>query len=112
MYVFLFCMLFINVFLISKVFVYLLEVFLNYVIIPLMNWTNNLHRNMYRLELRKVMIEDEHNNAFLEHYDEHDDEHDDESEDILDNISDVLSETSDESNEKIGNGNFIDEKLD
>ena len=73
MYLFLLCMLFINIFLMSKVFVYLLEILLNSVIIPLMNWTNKLHQNIYRLELRKVLIENEHNNAFVEHNEVDDD---------------------------------------
>jgi len=57
MYVFLLFMLFINVFLLSKVFVLFLEILLDNVVLPVMNWTNKLHQNMYRLELRKVMIQ-------------------------------------------------------
>ena len=107
----------------SKVFVYLLEILLNSVIIPLMNWTNKLHQNIYRLELRKVLIENEHNNAFVEHnevdeVDEVDkvDKVDDDSEEKLNNVSGVLSDTSDDENENTYERtkayNFIDEKLD
>jgi hypothetical protein len=121
MYVFLLCMLFINIFLMSKVFVFLLEVLLNSVVIPFMNWTNKLHQNMYRLELRKVMIENNNNATEINNND---------SDNESDNTSDISSETSEESSDESENDikylnkeiikndeiskdiHFIDEKLD
>ncbi len=112
-------MLFINIFLMSKVFVFLLEVLLNSVVIPFMNWTNKLHQNMYRLELRKVMIENNNDAPEINN-----------NEDETDNTSDISSETSEESSNESENDikylnkeiikhddiskdiHFIDEKLD
>ena len=82
----------------SKLFIFLLEVLLTSVVLPLINYNHQLHQNKYRLKLHKFIINDDENNINLS---------DDEN-----NIN-----LSDESNYdfndiKLNDFTFIDDKLD
>lgn len=86
----------------SKLFVFLLEVLLTSVVLPLMNYNNQLHQNKYRLKLHKFIINDDENNYDLD-YDE--------------NNIDLSDDLNDESNYdfndiKLNDFTFIDDKLD
>ncbi len=61
MYLFLVFILLINIFLMSKVVIFLLEFLLICVILPLMNFSNKLNQTKYRLELHKIMIPNDEN---------------------------------------------------
>ena len=74
----------------SKLFIFLLEVLLTSVVLPLMNYNNQLHQNKYRLKLHKFIINDDENNIDLS---------DDESNYDFNDI-------------KLNDFTFIDDKLD
>lgn len=97
MYIFLIVFLFTNVILMSKMFVYLLELMISYALIPMINWINGIHKNIYKLEIRKVTI-----NRIV-------DESDNESEDIVDSDDSKESENFVETPKSLP---YIDEKLD
>ena len=61
MYLFIVLILFINIFLMSKVIVFLLEFLLMCIILPLINFYNKLNKTKYRLELHKIMIPNDEN---------------------------------------------------
>lgn len=61
MYLFLVFILLINIFLMSKVVIFLLEFLLICVILPLMNFSNKLNQTKYRLELHKIRIPNDEN---------------------------------------------------
>ena len=90
MYLFLLSIVFINIFFMSKLFVFLLEVLLTSMVLPLMNYNNQLHQNKYRLKLHKFIINDDENNIDLS---------DDESNYDFNDI-------------KLNDFTFIDDKLD
>ena len=103
MYLFLLSIVFINIFFMSKLFVFLLEVLLTSFVLPLMNYNNQLHQNKYRLKLHKFIINDDENNINLD-YDLSDDENNF-------NLNDEL--LSDDSYDiKLNDFTFIDDKLD
>ena len=82
----------------SKLFIFLLEVLLTSVVLPLMNYNNQLHQNKYRLKLHKFIINDDENNIDLS-----DDE----------NNIDLNDETNYDFNDiKLNDFTFIDDKLD
>jgi len=99
MYLFIVFILFINIFLMSKVVIFLLEFLLICVILPLMNFSNKLNQTKYYLELHKIMIPDDENGWNFE-------------------ISDEEEENEEEKNEeeendiKLNDFTFIDNKLD
>jgi len=103
MYLFLLSIVFINIFFMSKVFVFLLEVLLTSIVLPLMNYTNQLHQNKYRLKLHKFIINDDENNINLD-YDLSDDEN---NFDLNDELSNYDSDDI-----KLNDFTFIDDKLD
>jgi hypothetical protein len=87
----------------SKLFVFLLEVLLTSIVLPLMNYNNQLHQNKYRLKLHKFIINDDENENNLD-YDLNDDENNF-------NLNDEL--LSDDSYDiKLNDFTFIDDKLD
>ena len=82
----------------SKLFIFLLEVLLTSVVLPLMNYNNQLHQNKYRLKLHKFIINDDENNIDLS-----DDE----------NNIDLNDESNYDFNDiKLNDFTFIDDKLD
>jgi len=103
MYLFLLSIVFINIFFMSKVFVFLLEVLLTSIVLPLMNYNNQLHQNKYRLKLHKFIINDDENNINLD-YDLSDDENN------FDLNDELLNYDSDDI--KLNDFTFIDDKLD
>lgn len=105
MYLFLLSIVFINIFFMSKLFVFLLEVLLTSIVLPLMNYNNQLHQNKYRLKLHKFIINDDENENNLDY-----DLNDDENENNF-NLNDEL--LSDDSYDiKLNDFTFIDDKLD
>ena len=103
MYLFLLSIVFINIFFMSKLFVFLLEVLLTSFVLPLMNYNNQLHQNKYRLKLHKFIINDDENENNLD-YDLNDNEN-------YFNLNDEL--LSDDSYDiKLNDFTFIDDKLD
>jgi len=103
MYLFLLSIVFINIFFMSKLFVFLLEVLLTSFVLPLMNYNNQLHQNKYRLKLHKFIINDDENENNLD-YDLNDNENNF-------NLNDEL--LSDDSYDiKLNDFTFIDDKLD
>ena len=71
MYLFIVLILFINIFLMSKVIVFLLEFLLMCIILPLINFYNKLNKTKYRLELHKIMISDkDYEEDYEENYEE------------------------------------------
>lgn len=105
MYLFLLSIVFINIFFMSKLFVFLLEVLLSSIVLPLMNYNNQLHQNKYRLKLHKFIINDDENENNLDY-----DLNDDENENNF-NLNDEL--LSDDSYDiKLNDFTFIDDKLD
>jgi hemolysin activation/secretion protein len=89
----------------SKLFVFLLEVLLSSIVLPLMNYNNQLHQNKYRLKLHKFIINDDENENNLDY-----DLNDDENENNF-NLNDEL--LSDDSYDiKLNDFTFIDDKLD
>ena len=103
MYLFLLSIVFINIFFMSKLFVFLLEVLLTSFVLPLMNYNNQLHQNKYRLKLHKFIINDDENNINLD-YDLSDDEN---NFDLNDELSNYDSDDI-----KLNDFTFIDDKLD
>jgi len=103
MYLFLLSIVFINIFFMSKLFVFLLEVLLTSFVLPLMNYNNQLHQNKYRLKLHKFIINDDENNINLD-YDLSDDENNFDLNDELSN--------DDSYDIKLNDFTFIDDKLD
>ena len=103
MYLFLLSIVFINIFFMSKLFVFLLEVLLTSFVLPLMNYNNQLHQNKYRLKLHKFIINDDENENNLD-YDLNDNENN------FDLNDELLSDDSYDI--KLNDFTFIDDKLD
>jgi len=107
MYLFLLSIVFINIFFMSKLFIFLLEVLLTSVVLPLINYNHQLHQNKYRLKLHKFIINDDENNINLS-----DDENNIDLSDDENNI-DLNDESNYDFNDiKLNDFTFIDDKLD
>ena len=104
MYLFLLSIVFINIFFMSKLFVFLLEVLLTSMVLPLMNYNNQLHQNKYRLKLHKFIINDDENNINLD-YDENNYDLSDDENNF--NLNDELS-NDDSYDIKLNDFTFID----
>ena len=110
MYIFLFIFFLANLFIMSKMFVYLLEIFLINALIPLINWINGIHNNLYKLELRKTLI---HENIIGINESDSENEYDNDSENESESKH-YISEESSENSPKESNisSHYIDDKLD
>jgi len=112
MYLFQVFMLFINIFLISKVIVFILEFLL-------INFSNNLHQTKYHLELHNRIPNDE-NGWNFEIIEEENDEEDEVPENEVNNEeveenevnNEEVEENEEENDIKLNDFTFIDDKLD
>ena len=99
----------------SKLFIFLLEVLLTSVVLPLINYNHQLHQNKYRLKLHKFIINDDENNINLSDDENNIDLSDDENNIDLNDENNI--DLNDESNYdfndiKLNDFTFIDDKLD
>jgi hypothetical protein len=109
MYLFIVFILFINIFLMSKVIVFLLEFLLMCVILPLINFSNKLNQTKYYLELHKIMIPDDENGWNFEISDDKEENEEEENEEE----ENEEEENDEEENDiKLNDFTFIDNKLD
>ena len=111
MYLFLVFMLFINIFLISKVIVFILEFLL-------INFSNNLHQTKYHLELHNRIPNDENgwNFEIIEEENDEDEVSKNEvnNEEVEENEvnNEEVEENEEENDIKLNDFTFIDDKLD
>jgi hypothetical protein len=99
----------------SKLFVFLLEVLLTSIVLPLMNYNNKLHQNKYRLKLHKFIINDDENdnnyNINDNNYNINNNNYNINDNENNFNLNDEL--VSDDSYDiKLNDFTFIDDKLD